>query len=487
MRGVDALIATVFIILISIVGIAIVLESSQPSVGRLQEISLFDEAKNILAQIDNAVRDVSQEGEGSTRVLQISVSGGSYFIDTDKDAVIFSMDSRSQIVGVGVSKTEGNINMFGELNKVFLNISYSNINVTDGGRFGRGYHSLTIRNNGYDSINQKQIISISTLPPVLPPTALTNQYNQFGNPYIVSGNTPSGNVNDLNILGEGLTYDISEASQGGGAGTHQRRPNSYQNISSGCSNLANAYNFDGLLASCDITVITEARWWNNTPIQDLGTITSAKVGVRLNSVGMRATKNPDDYQIDYGYASTFGDCGTVGTWNTITSNSFPGSTLTFYNLSITNPTLNNINNICWRFYGSKNGADDGYIIYIDAFFIEVNYSIPITYRVEVWHNSTQISYSGILDSINVTLNFTTNVSDDYSLQIYNFANSHWTNCSSGNVLANTPTKWWCNENINPTNYISQENKVRIRINSTANINPGLLKEDYVQYYINYIP
>ena len=123
MKGVDALIATVFIIMISIVGIAIVLESSQPSVGRTQEIGLLKEGKSILTQIDNAVRDVAQEGEGSTRVLRLSVSDGSYFIDIDKNAVIFSMDSRSQIIGTGISKTEENVNMFGGLNMIFLNIS----------------------------------------------------------------------------------------------------------------------------------------------------------------------------------------------------------------------------------------------------------------------------------------------------------------------------------------------------------------------------
>ena len=95
MKGVEPLIAAVFIIIISIAGIAIVLESSQPSVSRLQEISLLEEAKKILTQIDNALRTVGEEGEGSTRVLQLSVSGGNYVIDTDKDVVTFSMNSKS--------------------------------------------------------------------------------------------------------------------------------------------------------------------------------------------------------------------------------------------------------------------------------------------------------------------------------------------------------------------------------------------------------
>ena len=37
------------------------------------------------------------------------------------------------------------------------------------------------------------------------------QYNQSGQPYVAFGGTPSGDYNDLNVLGEDLTYDIPEA------------------------------------------------------------------------------------------------------------------------------------------------------------------------------------------------------------------------------------------------------------------------------------
>jgi hypothetical protein len=108
------------------------------------------------------------------------------------------------------------------------------------------------------------------------------------------------------------------------------------------------------------------------------------------------------------------------------------------------------------------------------------------YRVEVWHNSSQIA-DGNISFINVTINFTTNVSDDYSLQIYDWLNSQWysNNCDSGSVTADAPTMWWCNETSNPINYNSSDRRVRIRINSTAGADTGLLIEDYVQYFVGY--
>ena len=108
------------------------------------------------------------------------------------------------------------------------------------------------------------------------------------------------------------------------------------------------------------------------------------------------------------------------------------------------------------------------------------------YRAEVWHNSSQIADGTIL-SINTTINFTTDVSASYSLQIYDFANSQWTpsGCDFGDVLADTPTNWWCNITTNPMNYNSSDRVIRIRINSTAHAGSALLREDYVQYYIGY--
>jgi len=122
----------------------------------------------------------------------------------------------------------------------------------------------------------------------------------------------------------------------------------------------------------------------------------------------------------------------------------------------------------------------------------LTYDIPEQFRfgaysIDVWHNSSQIA-DGNIDSINLTINFTTNVSDDYSLWIYDWFNSQWvsTGCNFGGVLANTPTRWWCNITTDAMNYNSSDRRLRFRINSSLDSDKGLLKEDYVQYYISYL-
>ncbi|NIO44539.1 MAG: hypothetical protein GTN36_03230 [Candidatus Aenigmarchaeota archaeon] len=502
MKGIDTLMAAVFIILISVAGIAIVLETSQPSVGRLEEISLMKESKNILTKIDDAVKDVAQQGEGSTRVLTFSVGGGEYFIDAEKEALIFFMTSRSQIIGVGISTTEGNINMFGEPNRVLLNISYSKINVTEGGRFGKGYRNLFIRNNGYDFANQKQIISIS-LVPVLPPTALAVQFNQDDSPYIVSGTNVGGIPLDLNNLGEGSTYDVEEEGFGvGGEKTDTLDEYGTFNTSTQLNGWnENEVDIDGDLMDnspdtsvyrigggslIGLTFVGRNKDWSGEYVYRNTTLINSGLTVQLNLSWRKSYSSITPTRYDM-YVRIMHPNGTVftvwsdssATWNTWkdvfqdVSSYFDASGEYEIRLEcdLRNGNDKNAQTMCW----------------FDEVFLEV--STPFTYRIEILHNSTPISYSGTLYSINATLNFTTNVFDTYSLQIYDWQNSQWksTGCGSGDVQPDIPTQLWCNENIDPLNYNSSDNIVRIRIKSTTDSDQGILKEDYVQYYVNYIP
>lgn len=714
MKGVEPLIAAIFIILISVAGIVVVLESSQPSVDRLKEISLFEESKKILTQIDNAVKAVTEEGEGSTRVLQFSVSGGNYIIDTNKDAVVFSMDSRSQIVGVGISKSEGSINMLGESNEVLLNISYSNINVTGGGSFGKGYHSLIIRNNGYDPVSGKQIVSISTEVIITPITTFTFQYNQ-SQTFVLKGTSTSStnNLNDLGInyyvISEGLesggqhdyfqkstrnitgfnttsadytgsldsqnynvtstrgqsggmtvkqynqtqtlvmegtnttspsnlniadsqTYNITESGttttqsdtspdlesgvvqSEGGVASWTRTSTNYQNptqnlaIGTGWTNPTRAYTSDNLYAqgassvnhsyygfgfalpldaevlgiwtrldanASTATGVQQIRveisrdsgvTWSNTgdatgdmgtaestytfggdtdlwgltwtptninnnfrvritaatssssrydrldwlranisyrnPIYDtesnetltaynnvypdsvLDTVSNISVMVNVDAYSNAASNgknlNPDLWLEvwDGNIWTEIGDMGITGTGNFV---KIVPNQNNIYNWWQANPTQRNIR-IKGRYFDANRTAWD-----------EINYtdiSVKIdsrrtTYRAEVEHNTTGVIWSGTLKSINVTLNFSTNVTSDFDLMIYNFYSGIWnyTSCQSGVATAGIWYRRWCNITDNPSYYNSSDNKIRVRLNGTSHANLAVVREDYIQYYI----
>jgi hypothetical protein len=161
MKGVSVILGSAIVIVIAITAAYLALNLGNPSTNRVSEMLLLQEGKDNLVDIDNAIVSVSQEGQGSTRNLRVAVTGGYYSLIEENATILFSMDSPSQIIGIGVSRTEDSVNMRGKPGKVFLNLSYSNYNITGSLGFGEGTHNIIIRNEGYDSINEKQMVSIS--------------------------------------------------------------------------------------------------------------------------------------------------------------------------------------------------------------------------------------------------------------------------------------------------------------------------------------
>jgi len=317
------------------------------------------------------------------------------------------------------------------------------------------------------------------------------QYNQTGSPYISKGGTPVGNSDDLNVLGEGLTYDIPESwdndinvtmfhayfdgwsttvncsgaiAEGwsdcvGGEATMFFRAVA----SSGSHNATSTQYLEGNNIDTD-----NATWI--TKCLDLSSYSKAYVTFWYNKTSTNAANERQFILVNRTGAGTL-----TSIWDSTTS----VAAWTYRELNITDYITSST---CIRYMpGAASGA--GEQLRLDDFKIIGTQQL---YGFEAWHNSSQIA-DGNINFINATINFTSNVSDAYSLQIYDWLNSQWstTNCDSGAVSANTPTRWWCNVTTNPMNYNSSDRTVRIKINSTVDNDVSLLKEDYIQYYVGY--
>ncbi|HLC51132.1 MAG TPA: hypothetical protein VJH90_02030 [archaeon] len=159
MKGVDALIATVLILAISIAAIALALQLGKPGLDRNQEILIFQEAKANLIAFDAAIKEVVSQGNGSTRVVDTSVTGGEYSIDSTAENIVFAMQSKAQIVGEGISNIESGVNVTGYLEEVRLRADYA-YNILESSKFGAGKRRIVIRNEGFDASAGKQLLSI---------------------------------------------------------------------------------------------------------------------------------------------------------------------------------------------------------------------------------------------------------------------------------------------------------------------------------------
>jgi hypothetical protein len=165
MKGISPLISYTLILAITLSAIFIALQMGGQAIDKEKEILTLQEGKNNLFDIDNYIKTIVSEGQGSARLLRLSITAGEYYIDSDNDAITFYMGTQAQIIGINVSKTEDAINIVGESGKIYLNLSYSNrsIDITGQGIFGEGKHSLSINNDGYNTSTEKQMVSISVV------------------------------------------------------------------------------------------------------------------------------------------------------------------------------------------------------------------------------------------------------------------------------------------------------------------------------------
>lgn len=161
MKGINPLLSFVLVVLITITAIGLVLEFGLPGSERAKEILLLQEGKNILTEIDNSVRTVSYQGEGSTVNLRLTITDGSYIIDNQTEEITFIMDSIAQIVGVGVTTHEGNLNITGTQGSIEVLLYYDDVDIVNRAQFGKGIRTLIIKNNGWNSTSQKQMIDIT--------------------------------------------------------------------------------------------------------------------------------------------------------------------------------------------------------------------------------------------------------------------------------------------------------------------------------------
>ncbi|MBI4017336.1 MAG: hypothetical protein HY366_00110 [Candidatus Aenigmarchaeota archaeon] len=108
-KGLSPIIAAVFVLAISVASIAIVLRIGLPTVDQAKEFATLTEAKGVLLSIDNAIREVAAEGEGSTRRVTLHITDGAYVIDNNTNEVRFELSTESNIIAPCTGLREGRI------------------------------------------------------------------------------------------------------------------------------------------------------------------------------------------------------------------------------------------------------------------------------------------------------------------------------------------------------------------------------------------
>jgi hypothetical protein len=97
MRAVTLISAIIFIA-ITLSVVAIVYQSGMPLIERMQQSAALDRMSDAFSDIDNLVRRVAYEGNGSRRVFDMKVDMGRFAIDAAKDLILWQMGTESLII-----------------------------------------------------------------------------------------------------------------------------------------------------------------------------------------------------------------------------------------------------------------------------------------------------------------------------------------------------------------------------------------------------
>lgn len=83
----DQLITTVMVLFIGVIGIGVALSVGTPIITKTISGNSIDDAKSVLGMIDNAVLQVAEEGNGSTRTVSFYSTSDGYTTIPEEDAI----------------------------------------------------------------------------------------------------------------------------------------------------------------------------------------------------------------------------------------------------------------------------------------------------------------------------------------------------------------------------------------------------------------
>jgi hypothetical protein len=99
-KGVSTFIAFALTILFLTFAVVLVMTIVTPTLDRAKESGVVIEAFSNLELIDSAIKEVASEAQGSKRTISLTVSGGDYRVDKDKEWIYFEFDAKTDL-GLG--------------------------------------------------------------------------------------------------------------------------------------------------------------------------------------------------------------------------------------------------------------------------------------------------------------------------------------------------------------------------------------------------
>lgn len=121
-----ALISGIIFLAIIIVAVTLVYNLSIPIVKKIQTSASIEKMKTTLLELDNIIRKVSLEGNGSKRTKTLKINEGKLVADADKDMLYYEIITNARIISPRTMQTMGNLIFGSNLETSAKEGNYSN-------------------------------------------------------------------------------------------------------------------------------------------------------------------------------------------------------------------------------------------------------------------------------------------------------------------------------------------------------------------------
>ncbi len=159
-KGLSPFFSLILVVAISLAGIVLVLRVATPFVEKTEDYSRFSEAKDLMNQINSAVKEVSAEGNGSSRKIQATISGGEYRVSASEDAITYEMETRHDLFSSGLSRSEGDLYVEFYNSTLMLILNSTAMNLTNDERWSRGFYEILVRSGGFSGGNNMVSVAV---------------------------------------------------------------------------------------------------------------------------------------------------------------------------------------------------------------------------------------------------------------------------------------------------------------------------------------
>ncbi|MFB6242088.1 MAG: hypothetical protein ABEJ36_04800 [Candidatus Nanosalina sp.] len=115
-KGASSIVTAVLVVGVTLTAVGVVLDVSGPAIDNARDSSAIRQSVSFLNFVDENIREVASEGQGSTRTMSVSFDRGEFDVDAEDDSFTYSLDTGSDIISPQAQQQQGAVTLSSNAN-----------------------------------------------------------------------------------------------------------------------------------------------------------------------------------------------------------------------------------------------------------------------------------------------------------------------------------------------------------------------------------